>query len=363
EASLAGGVFKLLYKLAQLMGPLYPELERDIRPFVTFFSEFGNVDYFAFGTLQSPSLIGTKDGVFSIDAQAGTADVTPATVPFMLAVPKPTAENRYARAPYPVVVMGHGLSANRIMALPLANRMAAQGLASACIDLVGHGPLEALYAIPRAVKSLGQPWSTLVRPLLAALGTLVGCPTNPFDSLSDIVEHVFGCGVLRPLFWEGRAIDVDGDGEIDPTAGFFSPNFFRIRDNLRQCAIDQMQLVRALRGLGRDADGNGRLDPGEGDIDGDGVTDLAGPENPVSYMGVSLGGILGGIVMGTEPHVRTGVLNVGGGGLADVMMRTSELDAAFVGHVTREIFGLNVVGRVREGQLVFTFNNDVLKSA
>lgn len=322
-----------------------------------------NVDYFVFGTVDSPNFVENPEGTFAVDPGSGNARVVAGKVPFMLTIPKPTAENGYAKAPYPVVVHGHGLTVSRLQAWPLADRLAAKGLAGACIDLVAHGPMEQFYMFPRILRSLDGALAVLARPVVFSLGLLLGVPVNPFDPLPQMVDQVFSQGVLAPITGEGRAKDVDGDGDLDPTEGFFSSDFFQLRDNIRQCVVDQMFWVRVLRGLGRDANGNHVLDPEEGDVNGDGVADLGGPDVPITYAGVSLGSIIGGTVMAVDPKILTGVLNVAGGGLGDIMFRTTVLDEVFVRRVTRDVFGLAVVGRPKDGQVHFTFNSDPVESS
>ncbi len=72
-----------------------------------------------------------------------------------------------------------------------------------------------------------------------------------------------------------------------------------LRDNFRQSVFDRLQLVELLR----DAP----------DIDGDG-TDELDPER-ISYVGVSLGGIMGAQFAALSPHVEASVLSVAGGRL------------------------------------------------
>jgi len=74
----------------------------------------------------------------------------------------------------------------------------------------------------------------------------------------------------------------------------------QVRDAFRQTNVDQMALVHAIRtGIDVDGDGESELDP-------------AG----LSYLGVSLGGILGGVFIAVDPFVQTAVLNVAGGRVA-----------------------------------------------
>lgn len=358
EASVAAGAFNLIYQISKILAPKFPELEKDIRPHIGFYSDPENVDYFFFGTYQSPSFRGASDGVFDINRQSGEAAVSSSSVPFLISIPKPTAANNFAKPPYPVVVLGHGLTGSRLMAMSVANRMAAYGWAVACIDFIGHGPQIQFYQLMTKVKSLEGTWRWLVKPALSALGLLAGCLANPFDPYSELVEKVFSCGLLGVLFTDGRSTDMNGDGLLDPGAAFFSPNFFQMRDILRQCVVDEMQFVRVLRALGTDWNQNGKLDRAEGDVDGDGVLDLGGPIVPIRYAGISLGAILGSVLVAVDPAIQTAVLNVGGGGLADVMFRTKMLDEYFLRHVIDQVFGVTVVGQPVGNQLLVTFNND-----
>ena len=75
-----------------------------------------------------------------------------------------------------------------------------------------------------------------------------------------------------------------------------------LRDGLRQTALDNMALVRAIgRGV---------------DVDGDGSEDLR--RDGVVYYAQSLGGIYGTMLMGVDQRVRAGALNVPGGPILDI---------------------------------------------
>ncbi|MFT3772504.1 MAG: hypothetical protein QM820_44490 [Minicystis sp.] len=82
------------------------------------------------------------------------------------------------------------------------------------------------------------------------------------------------------------------------------------RDNFRQMSSDQVQLVRALTGPLKNLD----LLP---DGAPDGVPDL----NPtrIAYLGQSFGSLLGPTALALTPELRGGVLNVGGGGIANII--------------------------------------------
>jgi len=92
--------------------------------------------------------------------------------------------------------------------------------------------------------------------------------------------------------------------------GFFSPNLFASRDNLRQSVLDLVQLKAAV---------NIMADPGySSSLPASVIFD----KTKVSYFGISLGGILGTMFMTVSPDVNSGVLNVSGGGLIDILLMT-----------------------------------------
>ena len=76
-----------------------------------------------------------------------------------------------------------------------------------------------------------------------------------------------------------------------------------LRDHWRQAAYDKLALVELLKS-GVDADG-------------DGAADLA--TDHISYLGVSLGGIMGPEFLALTPEVKAAVLVVGGGRVTDIL--------------------------------------------
>jgi hypothetical protein len=184
-------------------------------------------------------------------------------VPFVVVVPagRPPPEG------WPLAVFGHGYGGEMLSsALLVAGGLARQGMATIAISVVGHG---------------GGPESRL----------LVG------------LRDGRTLGVRIP----GRGVDLDGDGRIEVVEGL-SPlpggplALLGLRDGLRQQVVDLMALVRAVgRGL---------------DVDGDGVPDTG--QGPISYVGHSLGGIYGTLLLAVDPRVRVGALVVPGGPVAEI---------------------------------------------
>jgi hypothetical protein len=224
----------------------------------------GAVGTLAFGSYQSPDYH-VSPGEFI--PPVGTRTGAPAAqrinaVHFTLILP---AGSRPA-AGWPVAIYGHGFTDSRHGSpYAVAASMAAQGIATIAINVVGHGG-------------------------------------GPLGSIT--VNRSSGAAVTLPA--GGRGIDQNGDGIISPTEGS-SAGAPRIligsSDALRQTTIDLMQLVRQIQG--------------GIDVDGDGAPDL----NPgrIYYFGQSFGGIYGTIFLGVERDVRVGVPNVAGGAIIDIV--------------------------------------------
>jgi hypothetical protein len=121
----------------------------------------------------------------------------------------------------------------------------------------------------------------------------------------------------------GRGVDLDGDGMIgnsegsqpaksvtltngEVTAEEPSPNALHgLRGGLIQTTVDNMALVRAVEaGISVPSC---TLSPG-----------ATLKKEDVKYYGLSFGGIYGTMLMGTDPHVQSGLLNVPGGPIVDI---------------------------------------------
>jgi hypothetical protein len=166
---------------------------------------------------------------------------------------------------WPVAIFGHGFTDSMYGApWAVASVLASRGIATLSINVVGHGG--------------------------GALGTLT-------------VQRAAGAPV--DINAGGRGIDQDGNGVIDSTEGVNAVpprTALNSRDGLRQTAIDLMQLVREVQ-VGMD-------------IDGDGSADLNAQR--IYYAGQSFGGIYGALLLGIDPDIKAGVLNVAGGSIVEV---------------------------------------------
>jgi hypothetical protein len=184
-------------------------------------------------------------------------------VPFVIVVPAGTPP----AGGWPVAIMGHGYSGEMFgSALRIAGTLARHGIATAALTAVGHG---------------GGPE-----------GRLVVTPAS---------------GAPLEVRLPGRGEDLDGDGAIGLAEGLATPAVgplavLGLRDGLRQQVVDLMAFVRAMAG--------------GLDVDGDGVVDTRGA--PLAYVGQSLGGIYGTLLLAVDPRVRLGVLNVPGGPIPEI---------------------------------------------
>ena len=99
-----------------------------------------------------------------------------------------------------------------------------------------------------------------------------------------------------------RSVDVDGDGVTPSGDGFINlVNLLNSRDNIRQSVSDLHTLTRMITS-------------GAADFSDNGLPDLA-PVG-VTFLGMSLGGIVGGVFVALEDNITVANLNVAGGRIA-----------------------------------------------
>jgi hypothetical protein len=250
------------------------------------------VDFMVMGEVQSPQFFPRTDAAgntLPYYQQVWNLSAPPRAeaVPFWLFVPR----NRTGPAPVAIFIHGHGGS--KFDGLAVAGLFARYGIATLTIDAPSHG------------IGLDATTRELVRSLLSGYG---------LDGLAD--------GLLT-----GRAIDVDGDGILDPGADYWTSYVFHTRDMVRQTMVDVMQVVRMLRSfdgkhqwdLDVNHDGVNEL---AGDFDADGKVDVGGLAN-LYVVGGSLGGITTGVASGVEPAFTSAIAIVPGGMLSEVGGRSS----------------------------------------
>jgi pimeloyl-ACP methyl ester carboxylesterase len=194
------------------------------------------------------------------------------SIPVFATAPNATSKMGAAKPAggWPVLIFQHGLTRNRLDAAGVADRFADAGYVVVSIDLPLHG-----------------------------IGGTEAVATNPFYDATH--ELTFNLDLVD------NASGASGpDGKIDVSGAHFVnvPNPLVTRDNLRQGAVDLLTLTRSLGAL--DLDGV----PG-GDIN----------TSKIAFIGHSLGGIVGGVYLGTAgaTELVTGELANAGGVVAQTI--------------------------------------------
>lgn len=317
-------------RAARAIGPAFLGLDVNSEVWRILVETQKYIDYFVIGSYQSPQLFPRTDSAgnpLPLYDQAWPADLdrvpAPAraeTVYFTLAVPRKEISARGQGRPAPVALVGHGYTGPRFTVMQFAGYLARHGLASIAIDGPSHG--------------IGLPpdQEALARSLVGALG---------FGPFADSVLA-------------DRAFDQNNDGIKDSGADFWTSYLFHTRDIVRQFMLDYSQLVRIMRTW--DGRKQWRFDLGgpefpdiAGDFDGDGLVDVGG-DAPIVMTGGSLGGIMSMLMGGGEPGVTTITPIAGGGGYADMGLRTVQ-GGAVEGFVLRALGPLYVGSVDASGRL------------
>ncbi len=186
------------------------------------------------------------------------------TVPLLLTVPNANSGRTKPAAGWPLVIFQHGITRNRTDAFAVAGTLAAQGFAVVAIDLPLHG-----------LTDTHNPF-------------YVG--NTPFGAIAH--ERTFN------LDLSNNGTGAPGpDGAIDSSGTYFInlSSLLTSRDNLRQGEADLLQLAHAASNLPN-------VDPSK-----------------ISFVGQSLGSIVGTVFLANDPTVKVGVLSVPGGGIARLL--------------------------------------------
>lgn len=185
-------------------------------------------------------------------------------------------------ADLPLVVYQHGIGDDRSSIFAVADALCAEGFAVAAIDMPFHGM--------RA------------------------------DQPTVDMGHAFGSTPGPDLFGDigGTPIYVSFVGVIDAAGPYTAFHPVYPRDALRQAAVDIMALVNALDRS-----------------DWSGIEAMGGPAgfsvstDPIGFVGVSLGGIVGTTFVTGEPRVGAAVLNVSGGELTNLVAFSAGFNGTF----------------------------------
>jgi hypothetical protein len=248
----------------------------------------GNAGSFAFGSFESPryqyaSADGHHDQPYGKGDGRTDGEIPP--VPTRR-TPKPLGTDRLGviavtpdpsrfQPPWPVAIYGPGFTRSKYDIFVSADDNAAQGILTIATDPAGHayGP----------------------------------------KSMTTVTSN----GVPTTFLSYGRGRDLDGDGQIDDglndgvgvTGHVHGKSELPSRkpldgleSGLVQTVVDNMALARSLKsGLDIPGVGKNLVDP-----------------TKIYYYGISFGGIYGTMLMGTDPLVHRGLLNVPGGPIADI---------------------------------------------
>ena len=208
---------------------------------------------------------------------------TDLTIPVLITVPN-AASAKGATPPeggFPVVIFQHGITSKRTALLPIANALADAGFAAVAIDLALHG-----------VDPNGP-------------AALIHAGNTPFP---DDVELTFDMDFRDNIT---QAPLDDGDGKADDSGSYFInlPSLLTSRDNVRQSVADLIVLRKSL--------GNIASFPLPETLP---AIDLpALNANEVSFVGHSLGGIVGATYLAIDDTVGAATLAMPGGGIAQLL--------------------------------------------
>ncbi|MHA1569884.1 MAG: carboxypeptidase-like regulatory domain-containing protein [Alphaproteobacteria bacterium] len=334
---------------------------------LSMFATFEYVDYLVSGTYLTPLFLDTDDRVWNVDWLTGEAEYGFEEVPFYIAVPKPCEANGFAQPPYPIAFFLHANIRNRLDIIAICNALAARGIASFSIDAAEHGPETYLTAVKELLEGVTSPPPEGILSIgVEAICKLIiklfypSVDTSQM-SVEELVDYVFTETWLGAAM-HGRTYDYNEDGFLESGMSFFSANIMRSRDITRQTQVDLFNATRIVKLFGTDFDGNGHLGLYEGDFNEDGVLDVGGPDNPIYFVGMSLGSLMGSGFVALEPYVETAVLNVPGGGLTDILQRTRIPNV--VQPIRAELTGPAVVGRPDPvpGRVALTINRELVTS-
>lgn len=195
------------------------------------------------------------------------ADVT---VPVLITLPNADSGRTMPASGWPVVIFQHGITGNRSQMLALSPALTLAGFAVVAIDLPLHG---------------------IVPTDAAAALRITGVSERTFDV--DYVNN--STGAAGP------------DGNVDSSGTHFInlSSLITSRDNIRQAVSDLMVLTRAVPGAilvaGGAPDGN--------KFDG----------SNIRFVGHSLGGIVGGTLLGVNGDIGASTLAMPGGGIAKLL--------------------------------------------
>ena len=203
---------------------------------------------------------------------------TDETIPVLVTVPNANSGKTMPAAGWPVVIFQHGITGNRSQMLAIAPTLAAAGFVTVAIDLPLHG-------LPP--------------------------PDAAHPSSTDLLYNATG-GIERTfnLDLANNTTGAPGPDGITDSSGTWFINLASLltsRDNLRQAVSDLITLGKSVpSAVFLNAAGTARA----------GVT-IDGSK--IYYVGHSLGGIVGGTLLGVNTDIKAATLAMPGGGIAKLL--------------------------------------------
>ena len=190
------------------------------------------------------------------------------TVPVLITVPNANSGKAMPANGWPVVIFQHGITGNRSLALAIAPALSAAGFAVVSIDLPLHG-------LP---------------------------PDSPLR-IAGVAERTFD------LDLSNNTTGASGPDGVTDSSGTYFINLSSLitsRDNIRQAVSDLIVVAKSaggtiLVGTGGAPDGN-KFDA-----------------NQIRFLGHSLGGIVGGTLLGVNTEIGAATLAMPGGGIAKLL--------------------------------------------
>ena len=228
-------------------------------------------------------------------APVATSDVT---VPVLMTVPNAASPGGGTppAGGWPVTIFQHGITRNRTDVLALADAMAAAGRVVIAIDQPVHG----VVLDPERDEEADGP--DPFAQLLAA------------NAQFGATERHFGIDL------QDNATGAPGpDGLVDPSGTYFInlANLGNTRDNLREAAADLLTLSASVAGAVVPTPDGGAVPAAEAGL----------PLNAAdkSFVGHSLGGIVGTTMLSYDGSFTAGSLVFPGGGIAQLVANSDEL--------------------------------------
>lgn len=203
--------------------------------------------------------------------------------PVLMTVPNANSGRSKPAAGWPLVIFQHGITRNRTDALAISATLAAQGFAVVAIDQPLHGVSPGNSGFASIAPFYVNPGNPLMAGLHAA-----GVRERTFDV--DYVNNSTG------------APGPDGIPDASGTHTINLASLLTSRDNLRQAVADLFVLAASAPRI---------------DIDGNGAADFDGSR--LSFVGQSLGSIVGTPFIALEPTVNVATLSVPGAGIARML--------------------------------------------